>query len=245
MNKIAEYLFSKVMEKGKQVASEIADNVTGKIKEKIEEKSDDLIDSALDKIKIPKKSLETDEKAEISENLEIVCVEAETTNTEVVLDSDASEEKKLVDYADGEAFEKNLRGDLMDMTTSLAAGNPEAAKKVLNSFVTMAGEVHKFTEVQKTKRKEIEAERDTQIEKLKSQKEIILFYLEKSFDERKENFSHLFSVVDSAIENNNMQQLALALDSINKLADSSPFKALASIKDTKKGLEDKNHEWDF
>jgi len=29
------------------------------------------------------------------------------------------------------------------------------------------------------------------------------------------------------------------------LADSSPFKALASIENTKLALEDKNHEWDF
>jgi hypothetical protein len=148
-------------------------------------------------------------------------------------------------YQDGDAFEENLHGNLKGMVSSLAAGDPAEAREVLNNLVTMAGEVQKFTEVQKTKRKEIEAKRDVIVKNIESQKEIILAYLEKSFDERKDNFSKLFSIVDNAIVNNNMQQLALGLDSINKLADSSPFKALASIESTKLALEDKNKEGDF
>jgi hypothetical protein len=148
-------------------------------------------------------------------------------------------------YQDADAFEENLHNNLQGMVSSLAAANPAEAKEVLDGFVAMAGEVTKFTEVQKTKRKEIEAQRDIIVEKIHSQKEIILSYLEKSFDERKENFAKLFTVVDSAIANNNMQELALGLDSINKLADSSPFKALASLEGTKLALEDKNTEWDF
>ena len=31
----------------------------------------------------------------------------------------------------------------------------------------------------------------------------------------------------------------------NLLAAESPFKALRSVEETKKALEDKNHEWDF
>jgi hypothetical protein len=148
-------------------------------------------------------------------------------------------------YQDADAFEEKLHGNLQGMVSSLAAGNPAEAKEVVNGFVAMAGEVTKFTEVQKTKRKEIEAQRDIIVEKIHSQKEIILSYLEKSFDERKENFAKLFTIVDSDIANNNMQQLAMGLDSINKLADSSPFKALASLEGTKLALSDKTTEWDF
>jgi hypothetical protein len=168
----------------------------------------------------------------------------EDTNTAKISTSSGNEVMEEV-YLDADAFEENLRGNLKGMVSSLAAANPAEAKEVLNSFVTMAGEVTKFTEVQKTKRKEIEAKRDILVNKIQSQKEIILAYLEKSFDERKENFAKLFSIVDSAIVNNNMHQLAMGLDSINKLADSSPFKALASIESTRLALEDKNHEWDI
>jgi hypothetical protein len=148
-------------------------------------------------------------------------------------------------YQDADAFEEGLRGGLKDIVPTLAAADPAAAKEVCDNFIHVAGEVAKFSEVQKTKRKEIEAKRDVIVNKIQSQKEIILAYLEKSFDERKDNFAKLFSVVDSAIATNNMQQLAMGLDSINKLAESSPFKALASVESTKLALEDKNHVWDF
>ena len=42
-----------------------------------------------------------------------------------------------------------------------------------------------------------------------------------------------------------MQQLAMGLDSINQLAASSPFKALATLESTKEAINDKNHIWDF
>ncbi|RZG77581.1 hypothetical protein EXE09_03640 [Acinetobacter sp. WCHAc060025] len=70
-------------------------------------------------------------------------------------------------------------------------------------------------------------------------------YLDKSFDERKENFSKLFQVIDHAISNNNMQQLAMGLDSINQLAATSPFKTLATLESTNEAIKDKNHIWDF
>jgi hypothetical protein len=51
--------------------------------------------------------------------------------------------------------------------------------------------------------------------------------------------------VDDAIAKNNMEQLALGLNSINQLAQSSPFKDLVSLESTQAALTDKNHTWDF
>lgn len=150
-----------------------------------------------------------------------------------------------VAYLDGDKFENNLLIKLSKIAPGLAAGNPAEVANVLNNLISMAGEVSKFTEVQKTKRKEIEAKRDVIVNNIQFQKEIILIYLEKSFDARKENFAKLFSIVDDAISKDNMQQLALSLDSINKLAASSPFKALSTIESTQNALTDKNHIWDF
>ena len=142
-------------------------------------------------------------------------------------------------------FENQVRKDLVGAFKGIAAGNPAEAAQVMKRFIEVAGDVAKFTELQKTARKDIEAKRDSEIARIKAQKEIIMSYLEKSFDERKENFSKLFQVIDHAIANNNMQQLAMGLDSINQLAASSPFKALASLESTKEAIDNKNHIWDF
>ena len=116
---------------------------------------------------------------------------------------------------------------------------------VLKELITAASEVAKFSEVQVTKRTEIEAKRDENIAKINAQKEILLIYLEKSFDERKDNFERLFNVIDYALINNNMEQLALGLNSINHLAATSPFKDLANISTTQQALNNKNHLWDI
>jgi hypothetical protein len=73
----------------------------------------------------------------------------------------------------------------------------------------------------------------------------VMTYLDKSFDERRENFQKLFSVVDDALEKDNMQELAMSLEGIIKLAESSPFKDLQTIEATAAALTDPDHEWDF
>jgi hypothetical protein len=226
MSKIFKTLFTKGKDVVKQTASDIAQQSIDNIKYTASEELNGIVNRSVQNI--------SDKAGSLLKN---------TKSEDEFIENSGDQEDAA--YLDGDAFENNLRGNLEGMVASLAAGNPEEAKEVLNNLVTMAGEVQKFTEVQKTKRKEIEVKRDIIVEKIKSHKEILLSYLEKSFDERKDNFTHLFSIVDNAIENNNIQQLALGLDSINKLADSSPFKALASLENTKLALEDKNQEWDF
>jgi hypothetical protein len=142
-------------------------------------------------------------------------------------------------------FDDNLHKNLQSTISKLAAANPAEVVDTLKTFISIAGEVKNFTEDQKTKRKEIEAKRDFLVNKIQTQKEIILTYLDKSFDERKKQFEKHFKVIDDAIEKNNIQQLAMGLDSMNKLAASSPFKDLANIDNVKHALGDKTYEWDF
>jgi hypothetical protein len=78
-----------------------------------------------------------------------------------------------------------------------------------------------------------------------SQRELLLDYLDRSFDERKENFQNLFSVVDQSIQSGNTEQLGLALAAITELAKSSPFKDLANLNTVQANLQDPNHEWKF
>ncbi len=154
-------------------------------------------------------------------------------------------EPEVVDiskYEDGDAFEAQFHQELQDMSKDLT---PEKMLVFVGRLTKMTFEVQKFCEVQETKRTLINAQREIMVKKIQAQKEVMLVYLEKSFDERKKNFAKLFSLVDEAMVHNNDRQLDLALRSINMLAASSPFKALRSVEETKKALEDKNHEWDF
>lgn len=108
-----------------------------------------------------------------------------------------------------------------------------------------ANEAIKFTEAEETKREEIRAERDIALANISSMKECLMVYLDKSFDERKTNFSRLFDTVDIAIEKGDVNALSLALNSINELAASSPFKALSDMGQVKQLLADKDIELDI
>jgi hypothetical protein len=123
--------------------------------------------------------------------------------------------------------------------------NPSEAHKLIKEIFVVAGEVQKFREVQETKRADIEKNKQIAIEIISSQKQILMEYLEKTFDERKNNFEMMFKIIDHALKNNNIQQLAIALDNINKLATSSPFKDLSSTQNIKNALKDKDHVWDI
>jgi hypothetical protein len=70
-------------------------------------------------------------------------------------------------------------------------------------------------------------------------------YLDRSFDERAENFRALFNVVDKAMSSGNNDQLALALNSITEIAKSNPFKELANLASVRTALDDPDHEWTF
>jgi ribonucleotide reductase alpha subunit len=102
-----------------------------------------------------------------------------------------------------------------------------------------------IAEQEQTKRREIEACEKETIAKINATRDLLMKYLDRSFDERAENFRALFTVVDRAIAADNNEQLALALDSITEIAKSSPFKELANLASVRKALDDPNHEWTF
>lgn len=102
-----------------------------------------------------------------------------------------------------------------------------------------------LAEHEQTKRREIDAWERQTIAKIIAQRDLLIVYLDRSFDERAENFRALFNVVDRAMAAGNNEQLALTLHSITELAKSSPFKELANLASVRAALDDPNHEWDF
>lgn len=116
--------------------------------------------------------------------------------------------------------------------------------ETLNELVSLYKETTTIIETEITKREEIIANKETKIEAIKAQKELLLEYLNKTFDERSENFNKIFEVIDSALINDNVQQLALGLNSLNKLAAETPFKIFADINTLEDAL-DKKIEFDI
>jgi ribonucleotide reductase alpha subunit len=106
-------------------------------------------------------------------------------------------------------------------------------------------EYKQVAEQEQTKRREIEAWEKETITKINAQRDLLMAYLERSFDERSENFRSLFKVVDQAITAGNNEQLALALHSITGIAKSSPFKDLGNLASVRSALDDPDHEWKF
>lgn len=116
--------------------------------------------------------------------------------------------------------------------------SPDAAAESFNNFVKVAGEVAKFSEVQKTKRTQIRANADVAIKKVEAMRDVLKDYLEKSFDERSSIFMKQFEVVDKALATGDNAMLSMGLSAINELAASSPFKELANINSVQQMLTD-------
>ena len=119
------------------------------------------------------------------------------------------------------------------------------AAQYLRAVVEAYTEYKIVAEEERTKRRGIEAWEKTTITQIKAQQDILIKYLERSFDERTENFRILFRIVDRAMRDGNNEQLGAALDSITKIAQSSPFKDLADLATVRAALDDPEHEWTF
>ncbi len=114
----------------------------------------------------------------------------------------------------------------------------------LEQMVSAYTEYLAIAEQEKTKRRDIEAWEKEAITRINAQRDLIT-YLDRSFDERAENFRSLFGVVDDAISEGDNQQLALALNSITEIAKSSPFKDLANLNNVRAALNNPEHVWEF
>ena len=165
--------------------------------------------------------VETIEETEVTED--ISCVKEDMT---------AAEDEQFVNYV----FDN----------TQLDFSSSQAAAESFEKFITIAGEVAKFTELQETKRTQIRSNADVAIKKVEAMREVLQEYLTKSFDERSAIFAKHFEVVDSALINGDTAMLSAGLNAINELAASSPFKALADFNSVQQMLlTDNETEFDI
>ena len=115
----------------------------------------------------------------------------------------------------------------------------------LKQIVSAYTEYKTIAQQEQTKRRGIEAWEKVTVANINAQRDFLMAYLDRSFDERAENFRALFSVVDQALASGNNDQLALTLNSITEVAKSSPFKDLANLASFQAALDDPNHVWVF
>ena len=93
-----------------------------------------------------------------------------------------------------------------------------------NEWVTVVAQ-------EQTRREEISAWETSQLEIIQVQRDFLLTALDKTFDERRENFRRLFDNLDTALVSNrddSAAQVADLLGAITDLANTSPFKDLKS-----------------
>ena len=165
--------------------------------------------------------VETIEETEVTED--ISCVKEDMT---------AEEDEQFVNYV----FDN----------TQLDFSSSQAAAASFEKFITIAGEVAKFTELQETKRTQIRSNADVAIKIVVALSVVLQEYLTKSFDERSAIFAKHFEVVDSALINGDTAMLSAGLNAINELAASSPFKALADFNSVQQMLlTDNETEFDI
>lgn len=124
-------------------------------------------------------------------------------------------------------------------------GTGADASQSLRAIVEAYAEYKIVAEQERTKRRDIEAWEKTTIAQIQAQRDVLIKYLERAFDERSENFRFLFAKVDRAIVDGDNDQLTLALHSITEIAKTSPFKDLADLTSVRVALDDPNHEWTF
>jgi len=98
-------------------------------------------------------------------------------------------------------------------------------------------EYHIVREQEITKRRAIKARKEVALEAIRSQKEVILTYIEKTFDERNIIFKEMFEKLDYAIANNDSSLVDKSLTVILSTLQTNPFK---SFDDFKNKLQDKS-----
>jgi len=110
-----------------------------------------------------------------------------------------------------------------------AKPSPTQALDGLKMLFNVKNENHRVTEEEKTKRVNISAMRDVEIEKIQAQKEVLKTYLEGIFSERRYMIEEMFDKLDKGIENNNLELIQMSMSSIVSIAQESPLKQVESL----------------
>jgi len=96
-------------------------------------------------------------------------------------------------------------------------------------LINVYKENYKVTEIETTKREEIQASKEIELEKIKSKRIILEQYFEGIFSERKLMINKMFDALDKGIETNNLELIQQSLGSIVAIAKESPLAGIQSL----------------
>ncbi len=145
---------------------------------------------------------------------------------------------------------KKAAGDAIASKSSAATvsvallKNAKAVGQLIEGVRAVADAVRDVA-VQRTEQTRIEGETAKDLARIQATRDVLMRYLERSFDERRANFDSLFSRLDEALTQGNVEVVSLTLDAVVKLASTSPFKDLADAATARQALGDKSKEWKF
>lgn len=122
-----------------------------------------------------------------------------------------------------------MKSSLLKML-STSKPTPLQAFEGLKMLSDVVKDNHKVTEEEVTKRHNITAMKEFEIEKIQAQKEVLKDYFEKTFSERKINFDKMFDLLDKGIASNNSELIQLSLNSIVDMAKDSPLKHIEKLR---------------
>jgi hypothetical protein len=109
-------------------------------------------------------------------------------------------------------------------------------------MITAYSEYLRIAEEEQTNREKIRAWAQINIDSIQSQRDVIINFLNHSFDERAKNFDNLFKCVDMAVSNKDNEQLSLLLTVIVELAKVNP---LTNLQEFQAKFDDPDYVWEF
>lgn len=118
------------------------------------------------------------------------------------------------------------------------------AMALATNVIDRVGEWVQLVQTQTTKRADIEAWERTTVEDIRAKREVLINYLNRSFDERAENFRRLFDSLDTAIADRS-EKVSEVLGAITALAMKGPFADLKDVDTATRALKDPDHEWEI
>lgn len=107
--------------------------------------------------------------------------------------------------------------------------NPMQVIEGLKMVVEVHKENHRVTEIETTKRKQIQAYKEVELAKIKSQRKILEQYFEGIFSERKLMINGMFDALDKGIETNNLDLIQQSLGSVVAIAKESPLAGVQNL----------------
>lgn len=134
--------------------------------------------------------------------------------------------------------------EVLSRVGKMGVENAAAVGRIVDGLKTAADAIREIA-IQRTEQERIRQNARAEIEQIHAVRDVMLRYLDRSFDERRSNFDALFTRLDMAMEQGNLDAMAMTLDAVVKLAQSSPFKDLADVAKAKAAIQDKSREWEF